>query len=82
MKQAIAEIVANVGEDSVSIEDEILFSHGFSEWSNYNSDRLPVAVVFPSTTEEVSQIVKVSIKYKIPLSTYFWWKLLVASRKG
>lgn len=68
MRQAIAEIAARLGNDSISIDDEVLFSHGFSEWSNHNADRLPVAVVFPSNTEAVAQIVKICKMYRIPLS--------------
>ncbi|POR37754.1 Putative D-lactate dehydrogenase (Cytochrome) [Tolypocladium paradoxum] len=51
---AVKELEAILGEDSVSIDDEILKVHGYSEWSIINVDRLPVAVVYPSTTEDVS----------------------------
>lgn len=78
MIQAIAEVVVDLGDDSVSIDDEVLFSHGFSEWSNYNADRLPVAVVFPSSTEDVAQIVKISKRYRIPLSKRITLSYLVA----
>lgn len=57
-----------MGEDSVSIDDEILRAHGYSEWANHNIDKLPVAVVFPSTTDEVSKMVKICQKYKVPMS--------------
>jgi D-lactate dehydrogenase (cytochrome) len=56
------------GEESVSTDDEILQAHGFSEWSNHNIDRLPIAVVYPRSTEECAEMVKVCYKYKIPIS--------------
>lgn len=42
--------------------------HGYSEWSSINIDQLPVAVAYPKSTEEVSQIAKVCHKYKVPMS--------------
>ncbi|KAF4449688.1 D-lactate dehydrogenase (cytochrome) [Fusarium austroafricanum] len=56
---AIQEIRQALGEDVVSIEDEILHSHGYSDWSTINIDRLPVAVTFPNSTEEVAIIAKI-----------------------
>jgi len=52
----------------VSIEDEILHAHGYSEWSTINIDRLPVAVTFPSSTEEVAVIAKICHKRRVPMS--------------
>lgn len=56
-----------LGEDSISTDDEELRLHGYSEWSTVNCDQLPVAVVFPKTTDDVSQIAKVCHKYKVPM---------------
>jgi len=56
-----------LGEDSVSTEDEELRRHGYSEWSSVNIDVLPIAVAFPKSTEEVSQIAKLCTKYKVPM---------------
>lgn len=42
--------------------------HSYSEWSSINIDRLPVAVVWPSSTEDVSKIAVISSKYKVPMS--------------
>lgn len=66
--QAIEEIRKTLGEDAVSIEDEILLAHGYSDWSTINIDRLPVAVVYPSSTEEVSAIAKICHKHRVPIS--------------
>lgn len=35
-----------------------------------NSDRLPVAIAYPQTTEEVSEIARVCHKYKMPMIPY------------
>ncbi|KAH7039578.1 uncharacterized protein B0I36DRAFT_258628 [Microdochium trichocladiopsis] len=67
MLQAVQEIRKTLGEDSVSTDDEILLAHGYSEWSTVNVDRLPVAVVFPQNTEEVSKIAKICSKYSVPI---------------
>ena len=64
------EIRQVLGEDAVSIEDEILHAHGYSEWSTINVDRLPVAVTFPSSTEEVAVIAKICHKRRVPMSMY------------
>lgn len=57
-------------EDFVSTDDEDLKAHGFSEWSSINIDELPVAVAYPKSTEEVSQIAKVCHNYRMPMIPY------------
>jgi D-lactate dehydrogenase (cytochrome) len=52
----------------VSTEDEILHAHGDSDWSTINIGRLPVAVAFPRSTEEVSVIAKICHKRRVPMS--------------
>lgn len=59
-----------LGEDTISTDDEDLHRHGYSEWSSINIDQLPVAVAYPKSTEEVSQLAQVCHKYKIPMSMY------------
>lgn len=54
-------------DDAVSIDADVLHMHGYSEWSSINTSVLPVAVVYPRSTEEVSQIVKICYRYKIPI---------------
>lgn len=54
----------------MSIEDELLHSHGYSDWSTINIDQLPVAVTFPKSTEEVSIIAKICHKRRVPMSKY------------
>jgi hypothetical protein len=68
--QAMRELREALGEDTISTDDEDLHRHGYSEWSSINIDQLPVAVAYPKSTEEVSQIAKVCYKYKIPMSMF------------
>jgi D-lactate dehydrogenase (cytochrome) len=64
----VEEIRCLLGEDSVSTEDEVLHQHGYSPWSTSNVDRLPIAVVYPKNTHEVSQAVRICHKYRVPMS--------------
>ncbi|KAF1966930.1 D-lactate dehydrogenase mitochondrial precursor [Bimuria novae-zelandiae CBS 107.79] len=70
MEKAIVELRSALGEDAISTDDEDLLRHGYSEWSSINIDQLPVAVAYPQSTDEVSQIAKVCLKYKIPMIPY------------
>jgi D-lactate dehydrogenase (cytochrome) len=66
--QVIQELRTSLGEDAVSTDDDDLHAHGYSEWSSVNIDQLPVAVAYPKSTEEVSQIAKLCHKYRMPMS--------------
>lgn len=70
MEKAISELRSALGDDTISTDDEDLHAHGYSEWSSINIDQLPVAVAYPKSTEEVSQIARVCQKYKIPMIPY------------
>jgi D-lactate dehydrogenase (cytochrome) len=56
-----------LGDGAISTDDDDLKRHGYSEWSTINVDTLPIAIAYPNTTEEVSEIAKVCSRYKIPL---------------
>ena len=65
-------MVSIVGKEHVSTEEGDLQSHSGSDWSSYatkDSER-PFMVVLPSTTEEVSEIMKVCHTRKIPVTGY------------
>jgi D-lactate dehydrogenase (cytochrome) len=65
-------MVAIVGKEHVSTEESDRQYHSGSDWSSYttkDSER-PFMVVFPSTTEEVSKIMKVCHTRKIPVTAY------------
>jgi D-lactate dehydrogenase (cytochrome) len=70
LQQAVKELRGILGEDAISTDDEDLRSHGHSEWSSINIDQLPVAVAYPKSTDEVSQIARVCTKYKMPMVPY------------
>lgn len=57
-------------EDMISIDEEIIQAHSFSEWSTTNSSNKPVAVIYPRSTEDVSLIAKVCTKHKVPMVPY------------
>jgi D-lactate dehydrogenase (cytochrome) len=70
LDKAIDEVRQLLGEDAISTDDEDLHAHGYSEWSSMNIDQLPVAVAYPKSTEDVSRIVKIAAKYKVPMIPY------------
>ncbi|KAL5117754.1 D-lactate ferricytochrome c oxidoreductase [Pleosporales sp. CAS-2024a] len=70
LESAIKELRHLLGEDAISTDDEDLHRHGYSEWSSINIDQLPVAVAYPKSTEEVSELAKVCYRYKIPMIPY------------
>ena len=68
--KAITEVRHVLGEDAISTDDEDLRAHGYSEWSSINADQLPVAVAYPRSTKEVSQIAQICHKYRMPMVPY------------
>ncbi|EPS26879.1 D-lactate dehydrogenase [Penicillium oxalicum] len=66
-EKAIAELRLKLGDDAVSTDEEDLQYHGYSEWSSLNADRLPVAIAYPTSTEDVSEIAKICSKYRMPM---------------
>lgn len=59
-----------MGEDTICTDEEDLQQHGYSEWSSLNAERLPVAIAYPTSTEEVAEIAKVCHKYRMPMIPY------------
>ncbi|KAL2419938.1 D-lactate dehydrogenase [cytochrome], mitochondrial [Exophiala dermatitidis] len=59
-----------VGKDNVSTVPDDLQAHSGSEWSSYTTkpNERPFAIVYPATTEEVSQIMQACHKRKIPVT--------------
>jgi D-lactate dehydrogenase (cytochrome) len=68
--KALEDIRRAISEDTISIDDEDLKLHGFSEWSSTNIETLPVAVAYPKSTAEVSTIAKICNKYRVPIIPY------------
>ncbi|KAI9149878.1 D-lactate dehydrogenase [cytochrome] [Paramyrothecium foliicola] len=61
------EIRKQLGPDAVSVDQDDLEEHGFSEWSTSNTSVRPRAVIRPANTNEVSALVKICSKYRIPM---------------
>lgn len=58
-----------LGEDLISTDEDELEGHG-KEMSGYATPSNPQIVVWPETTEHVSEIMKISNKYNIPVVPY------------
>ncbi|WP_240620425.1 FAD-binding oxidoreductase, partial [Peribacillus acanthi] len=61
----IAELRSILPEGQVSINQTILEQHSKDE--SYHTPSLPDIVVFPTTTEEVSKIMKIASQFKVPI---------------
>ncbi|KAI9682349.1 MAG: D-lactate ferricytochrome c oxidoreductase [Caeruleum heppii] len=72
LQAAWADFVAIVGEEHVSTREGDLENHSGSEWSSHvtGPDEKPFLIVLPSTTEEVSKIVKICHDRRIPITAY------------
>lgn len=72
LEAAWADLVAIVGEEFVSTIESDLKTHSSSEWSTHISkpEEKPFLVVYPSSTEEVSAIMKVCYQRRIPVTPY------------
>ncbi|PTB37479.1 uncharacterized protein TrAFT101_005638 [Trichoderma asperellum] len=72
MQAAWADFVKIVGRDNVSTDEMQVSAHITSEWSTHPAgpeDR-PFCVVYPGSTEEVSEIMKICHQRKIPVTAY------------
>ncbi|KAI9810606.1 MAG: D-lactate ferricytochrome c oxidoreductase [Pycnora praestabilis] len=72
LQAAWADFVAVVGEDRVSTQEGDLANHAGSEWSSHPTEAgdRPFMIVFPESTEEVSEIMKVCHQRQIPITAY------------
>lgn len=72
LQAAWADFKSVVGEENISTQEGDLTSHSGSEWSSYPTlpEDKPFAVIKPASTEEVSKIMKVCHKRRIPLTAY------------
>lgn len=72
LEAAWADFVDIVGEENVSTIPDNLHAHSTSEWSSHPADpaHRPFCVVYPSTTEQVSLIMKVCHSRRIPVVGY------------
>lgn len=72
LQAAWSDFVDIVGKENVSTAEGDLQSHSGSDWSSYatKEDEKPFLIAYPSTTEEVSQLVKTCHKRQIPVTGY------------
>lgn len=72
LQAAWVDFVGILGEEYVSTKESDLQFHSGSDWSSYTTkeDEKPFLIVFPSSTEEVSKIVKICHERKIPVTGY------------
>lgn len=72
LEAAWADFVAIVGRENVSTIDDVITTHATSDWSTHKhspSER-PFCVVYPASTDEVSRIMKVCHRRRIPVTGY------------
>ena len=72
LQAAWTDFVDILGKENVSTNEDDLQSHSGSDWSSYTTKEheKPFLIVFPSTTEEVSKIMKICHDRKIPVTGY------------
>ncbi|KJR81545.1 D-lactate dehydrogenase (cytochrome) [Sporothrix schenckii 1099-18] len=70
LEAAWADFVAIVGADNVSTAEADIATHSASDWSSHSAPEgtpHPFCVVYPSSTEEVSRVVKICHARRIPV---------------
>ncbi|KAL4959493.1 FAD-binding oxidoreductase [Aspergillus stella-maris] len=72
LQAAWADFVEILGKENVSTEHADLVSHAGSDWSSYKTkeSEKPFLVLYPSSTEDVSRIMKVCHQRRIPVTPY------------
>jgi len=72
MEAAWADLVAIVGKENVSTLELDRETHAGSEWSTHvmKEGEIPFLVVFPESTEEVSKIMTICHRRRIPVTGY------------
>ncbi|KJY00415.1 d-lactate dehydrogenase like protein [Zymoseptoria brevis] len=72
LQAAWSDFKAIVGEENISTQEHDLKSHAGSEWSSHREldGDVPFAIVRPGTTEEVSEVMKVCHRRRIPVTGY------------
>lgn len=69
-QKALPEFEEFLGSGRITTDEEDLKRHGFNEWTPATvavAGSIPIAIVYPNSTEEVSNIAKICHKYKLPM---------------
>lgn len=64
--KAFQELSKVLPAEHVTVDEECLQNHGYSN-NSYHNEGAPNIVVYPSSTEEVAEIVKIANKYEMPI---------------
>ena len=70
LQHARAEFVAIVGDDGVDDTKGNLLAHSSTEWSPAPDGACPALIVCPRSTEEVSQLVKICHRRRLPMTGF------------
>lgn len=72
LQAALVDFKNIVGEDNISTEEYDLRSHSGTEWSSHPTlpSDLPFAVVKPVCTKQVSEVMKICYRRRIPVTAY------------
>lgn len=72
LQAAWSDFVEILGKENVSTSPGDLESHAGSDWSSYSrkDEEKPFLILYPSTTEEVSRVMKVCHQRVIPVTPY------------
>jgi D-lactate dehydrogenase (cytochrome) len=72
LKAAHKEIAAIIGDENINHRLDEIERHTGSEWSSHpgSTDEAPAAIVMPASTEEVSKIMKICHKRRIPVVAF------------
>lgn len=72
LQAAWVDFVSILGKENVSTESADLDMHSGSDWSSYShkKEERPFLVLYPSSTEEVSQVMKICHNRLIPVTPY------------
>ncbi|KAB5549710.1 hypothetical protein GE09DRAFT_181680 [Coniochaeta sp. 2T2.1] len=72
LQAAWADFAAVVGKENVNTNESVLETHATSDWTSHKPETThhPFCVIYPATTEEVSQIMKICHARRIPVTPY------------
>ena len=70
--EATEEFINLLGKDHVSIQEANLVGHAGSEWSSYTASEtdIPNIVLYPSSTAEVSDVMKICHRRSLPVTPF------------